>query len=150
LQSILDFKLIERLREDESGTYSVGAALNFRKNPTARYNFNISFGTAVEKVEPLTKSAEEVLAKIKTDGPEAVDLEKFVIEKKRQLELSLRENSFWLGYISGQLEQKEALDEVLTELDKINKVTAESVKAVANKYFKEERRFEFILLPEKK
>lgn len=150
LESILTIKLLERLREAESGVYSVGASANYGKLPRARYTFGIGFGTAPDKVDVLIKSAVDEVSKIKKNGPIKEDIDKFVIEQKRQLELQLKENGFWVGYLSGSYQNQEDVTEILRKLDDLSKVSVESVKAVADKYLKEDRMYEFILLPDAK
>ena len=148
LESILNIKLIERLREDESGVYGVSARASYSKSPRLRYSFSVAYGTSPDMVEPLTQSALDEINKIKQNGPERVDIEKFVSEQRRQLEVQLRENSFWLGHLSGAYQRDEDPAYILRYIDELSKVTPESVKAVANKYLKHERLFNFILMPE--
>ncbi len=148
LESILNIKLIERLREAESGVYGVSAGASYTKYPRHRYTFSIAYGTSPDKVEPLMASALDEINKIKENGPEQVDIDKFVSEQKRLLEVQLRENSFWLGHLSGSYQNQEDPAYILRYLDELRNVTAESVKAVANKYLVEDRLFRFILMPE--
>lgn len=148
LESILNIKLIERLREAESGVYGVSASASYAKYPRHRYSFSVAYGTSPDKVEPLMLSALDEINKIKQHGPEQVDVEKFVSEQKRQLEVQLRENGFWLGHLSGTYQLREDPAYILTYVDELSKVTPESVKAVANKYLVEERLFKFVLMPE--
>ena len=49
LESILTIKLLERLREAESGVYSVGASASYSKLPRARYSFGIALAVAFPK-----------------------------------------------------------------------------------------------------
>lgn len=148
LESVLSIKLLERLREDESGVYGTGARGSSSKYPKGRYSFSIGFGTGVDKYQSLINSAIDEVNKIKTNGPTQIDLDKFVIEQKRQLELKLKENGFWLGQISSAYQLNEDPTYILRYLDELNKVSIESVKEVANKYLKSDRLFKFILLPE--
>jgi len=148
LESILNIKLIERLREAESGVYGVAARASYTKYPRHRYSFSVAYGTSPDKVEPLMKSALDEINKIKQNGPEQVDIDKFVSEQKRVLEVQLRENSFWLGHLSGSYQNNEDPAYILRYLDELSNVTVESVKAVANKYLVEERLFKFMLMPE--
>ena len=94
------------------------------------------------------RSALDEINKIKEHGPEQVDIEKFVSEQKRQLEVQLRENGFWLGHLSGAYQRNEDPAYILTYADELNQITTESVKSVANKYLVEERLFKFVLMPE--
>ncbi len=150
LESVLNLKLLERLREEESGVYGVGARGNSSKFPKGRYNFMIGFGTGSEKYQSLIKSALEEVEKIKENGPEQLDLDKFVIEQKRQLEVQWRENGFWIGQIAGAYQNEEDPTYILRYVDELEKLTVDSVKEVANKYLKSDRLFKFILLPEAK
>lgn len=148
LESVLNIKLIERLREDESGVYGVGARGNASKFPQERYNFLISFGTSPDKYLDLLNSAMEEVHKIKENGPLQSDLDKFVIEQKRQFEIQMRENGFWLSQISSAYRDQEDPTYVLRYIDELEKLTVDDVKEVANKYLKSDRLFKFILLPE--
>lgn len=148
LESILSITLLERLREDESGVYGTGARGSSSKYPKGRYSFSIGFGTSVDKYESLINSAIDEVNKIKANGPKQTDLDKFVIEQKRQLELQLKENGFWMGQISNAYQNNEDPTYILRYLDELNKVSVQSVKEVAEKYLKSDRLFKFILLPE--
>lgn len=148
LEGILNIKLIERLREAESGVYGVSARASYAKYPRYRYSFSVAYGTSPEKVEPLMESALDEINKIKQNGPEQVDIDKFVSEQKRVLEVQLRENDFWLGHLSGSYQNNEDPAYILKYLDELQNVTVESVKAVANKYLVEGRLFKFVLMPQ--
>lgn len=148
LESILNIKLIERLREAESGVYGVSARASYSKDPRQRYSFSIGYGTSPDKAGPLMTSVLDEINKIKTNGPEQVDIDKFVNEQKRQLEVQLRENGFWLGHLSSSYQKEEDPAYILRYLDELKKVTVESVKAAAGKYLLEEQLFRFILMPE--
>ncbi|MGK6352786.1 M16 family metallopeptidase [Parapedobacter sp. DT-150] len=148
LESILNIKLLERLREAESGVYGVSAGASYSKSPRHRYSFSVAYGTTPDKVEPLMESAFDEINKIKQQGPQQTDIDKFVSEQKRLLEVQLRENGFWLGHLSNAYQNGEDPAYILHYVDELKNVTAESVKAVANKYLVEERLFKFILMPE--
>jgi len=148
LRSILSIKLIERLREGESGVYGVGASSTTVKYPRGRYGFYVNFGTGVDKYQSLITSALEEIGKVKKNGPLEVDLDKFKIERKRQLELSLNENRFWLNDICESYRLNEDPTYITRYLQYLGKITIKSVKKVANKYLKDKRLFKFILLPE--
>lgn len=148
LESVLTIKLIECLREEESGVYGTGARSSTSKFPKNRFSFTVGFGTGVEKYASLIESTLDEIAKVKKDGPLASDLEKFKIEEKRQLELSLKENGFWLGQITGAYMYDKDPTYVTRYLQELDEITVESVKAVADKYLKEDQLFKFVLLPD--
>lgn len=150
LESVLTIKLLERLREKEGGVYGVGARANFNKIPKARYAFSIGFGSAVDKADALIASALDEVKKIQDQGADKVDIEKFVAEQKRQNELSLRENGYWLNYISSSYQNDLDINRYTRRMENLNKVTPKSVQDVAGKYLKKDRLFEFILMPDAK
>jgi zinc protease len=148
LESVLSIKLIERLREEESGVYGVGARGSSNKYPTNRYSFMIGFGTGPSKYQALINSALDEVQKVKTNGPSQTDLDKFVIEQRRQLEINLRENGFWMNQISSAYRNEEDPTYILRYIDELEKLTVDDIKEVANKYLQDDRLFKFILLPE--
>ncbi len=149
LSEVLEIKLIEKLREEESGVYGVGVSGSVSKIPAKRYSFRIAFQCAPENVEKLVNRTMAEIKKVKETGAEQTDIDKFKAETKRQTETQLRENGFWLGYLQGQYQDNEDVKEVLKENEMLKKVTVESTKMAAKKYFAENM-IKLILLPEKK
>jgi zinc protease len=150
LNEILNIKLIERLREKEGGVYAPGVRASYVKLPNSRYSIAVYFGCAPANVEKLINATIEEIAKIKQNGPEAVDIQKFVAEESRSTELQLKENSFWEGHIASSSQNQEDPDAVLHYIHDLNKVTVQSVKDAANKYLSGDNLVKLILLPEKK
>jgi zinc protease len=148
LKESLQIRLIERLREDESGVYSPGVRAGTGKYPQARFSLSVSFGCAPQNVEELIASTLDEIAKIIANGPPQVNLDKFKVEQQRTIELQLKSNGFWLGYINGQLQNKEALDQVTRYNDALNKITTADVKAMAGKYLNGKNFIRLVLMPE--
>jgi zinc protease len=149
LSEVLEIKLIEKLREEESGVYGVGVSGSTQKIPAKRYNFRIAFQCAPENVEKLVNRTLAEIQKIKDLGAEAGDIEKFKAETQRQTETQLRDNGFWLGYLQGQYQDGDDVKDVLKENERMKKVTIESTKMAAKKYFADNF-IKVIMLPEKK
>ncbi|MDB5014152.1 MAG: peptidase domain protein, partial [Daejeonella sp.] len=150
LAEVLTIKLIERLREDEGGVYGVGARANYVKYPRQRYSFYINFSCAPENLDKLVASTLDEIEKVKKNGAQPVDVDKFKAEERRTTETQLKENGFWLGYLSGQLQNNEDPKDVLHYLDSLKKVTPENLKETANKYLSGDNFIRLQLLPEKK
>lgn len=150
LGEILQIRLTERLREDESGVYSPSVSVGYHKIPSQRYSFTISFGCAPQNVDKLIASALDEVNKLKTDGPLAVNLEKFKAESRGVHETKLRKIDFWSQYLKEQISNNEDLYEVNTYDASMQKITIESVKACADKYLGFDNFIKLILLPEKK
>lgn len=149
LKEVLQIRLTERLREDESGVYSPGVWEEVSKFPHPRYNFNISFGCAPQNVEKLIASALEEINKLKISGPLQVNIDKYKAEDQRSRETDLKSNIWWMSYLIENLENQEDLHEVNDYDANLSKVTPESVKATANKYLSGKNYIRLVLLPEK-
>ncbi|MCX2452758.1 insulinase family protein [Pedobacter sp. PLR] len=149
LNEALKIKILERLREKESGVYSPKVSLSTGKYPKAHYYFTISFSCAPANVDKLIAASLDEVNKIKQSGASTDDLAKFKSEEQRQMELSLRNNGFWLGYLASAVKNGEPLDLVLQQPKLMEQVTVESTKAAANKYLNENNYLRFVLVPQK-
>lgn len=146
---ILQIKLTEKLREEESGVYSPNVRGGGENIPAPRYGVDISFGCAPKNVEKLIAVTMSEIQKLKQNGADPKDIEKYKIEAKRSNELKLKENGFWMGYLTGQYETGADLKEIFGENARVDSVSPSSTKAAANQYFGENM-IRFVLLPEKK
>ncbi len=149
LEEVLNIKLIERLREKESGVYSPRVSAAYSKIPVGRYNVTVSFSCAPVNVDKLIAATMEEIGKIKDNGATSVDVEKFSAEEKRSTEVQLKENSFWIGHLSGSSETGTNPDLVLDHIKNLNQVTPQTVKDAANKYLSGTNLIKLILYPEK-
>lgn len=149
LSEILEFKVLERLREKESGVYSPNVGVSYEKLPSPYYSLTISFSCATANVDKLVAAALDEVEQIKKNGATTVDVEKFKAESRRSIEVSLRENNFWLNYLTGKFRDNEDPLSVLKQNERLNQVTPESVKASAQRYLNGANYFRAVLVPEK-
>ena len=148
LKASLDIKITERLREKESGVYSPQVSLSVVKEPSAHYYFVISFSCAKANVEKLVGAALEEVNTFKANGVTADDLQKFKSEELRQEELSLRENGFWLNYLTNRLKYGDDVAQVLSNNARINNVTVDATKTAAQKFLNGDNYIRLVLMPE--
>jgi len=149
LKETLQIRLIERLREDESGVYSPGARIGISKTPEGRYSLTITFGCAPQNVDKLIASTLDEINKTKTSGPLLVNLDKFKAESQRSIEMAIKTNGFWLGYLTGQLQNQEGLDQIDSYSSQLNIITPADIKDMAVKYLSGKNYIKLVLLPEK-
>lgn len=150
LEEILNIKLIEVIREKESGVYGIGARASYSKTPAPRYTLRIGYGTGPERVEELATKTLAVLEEIKKNGATQVDIDKFKAETRRSMEVQMKENGFWQNQLIGAYSIGENPVDILGWEKQLNKVTVESTKATANKYLNDANFIKVVLLPEKK
>lgn len=150
LEEILNIKLIEVIREKESGVYGIGARATYGKIPVPRYNFRVGYGTGPERVEELATKTLAVIDEIKKNGATQGDIDKFKAETRRSMEVQMKENGFWHGQLIEAYTNNEDPKSVLDWEKQLNKITVESTKATANKYLNDSNFIKVVLLPEKK
>ncbi|WDZ99218.1 M16 family metallopeptidase [Mucilaginibacter sp. SJ] len=150
LEEVLNIKLIERLREQESGVYAPGVRAGYHKIPGGRYTFTISFGCAPENVDKLINATMEEIAKIKQNGALPADIQKFVAEEARSTQQQLKQNVFWAGYLASTSQNGENPDQILGHVSSLEQITPQSTKDAANKYLSGKNLIKLILMPEKK
>ncbi|MGX7667096.1 M16 family metallopeptidase [Flavobacterium pedocola] len=148
LGEILTIKLVEQLRENESGVYGVNARGSMSKVPYGYYNFNIMFPCGPDNAEKLTTSALNELQKIIANGPEAKDLAKFKEAEVQEFKKESKENKFWLSNFTRSFTNDQSAEEVLKFEEKVNALTAKEVQEVAQKYLTKDK-VVGMLMPEK-
>lgn len=148
LKEVLQIRLLERLREDESGVYSPGVFVSTSKYPQSRFSFVISFGCAPQNVEKLIASALDEVNRLKTDGPPQVNIDKYKAEDQRTRETALKTNNWWLGYLNGTLQNQDDLNQ-LNDYGKVqDQITSTSLKEAAANYLSGTNYIRLVLLPE--
>ncbi|RKR82931.1 zinc protease [Mucilaginibacter gracilis] len=148
LKEVIQIRLLERLREDESGVYSPNTRINITKYPTSKYSLTISLGCAPQNVEKLIASTLDEINKLKNDGPLAVNMEKFKAENSRGMETQLETNGFWLNYVLAQLQNNEDVNQVDGYFTQLKSITPSDIKEMAAQYLSGKNYIRLVLLPE--
>jgi zinc protease len=148
LKETLEIRLLQRLREDESGVYTPGVYEQTSKFPQQRYSFLIQFGCAPKNVDKLIASALDEINKLRTSGPLQENVDKWRAEGKTSFEPQLKTNVFWLGYITGKLQNQEDMDMVNHYTILLDEVKPTDVKAMAVKYLSGDNYIKLVLKPE--
>lgn len=131
LQEVLQIRLLQRLREDESGVYSPSVRLNVAKYPESRFSMAISFGCAPENADKLVASTLDELSGLRRDGPLQENIDKWRAEAKAARETQVKTNGFWLAYLSSRLQDREDLHELFSYDADLDKVTVRSLREAA-------------------
>jgi zinc protease len=150
LESILQIKLDQRLREKEGQVYSPGVKASYKKIPNSTYSFTVYFECAPANVDKLVSATMEEIEKIKQNGALPLDIEKFAVTEARSTQVQLKENIFWAGYLGSSSQNGDDPDAILKHVGDLSNVTPQTTKDAANKYLSGANLIKFILLPEKK
>jgi zinc protease len=145
---VLEFRLLERLREDESGVYTPQVQAQPVKFPSGRFSYTIAFGCAVQNVDKLVASALDEIEQLKKQGPPQVNIDKYKAEQRRVFETNVRTNAYWLSYISFRLQNGEDMSLYKSFNNRLEGVTRESIRQLANDCLNGNNYIKAVLLPE--
>lgn len=134
LGEVATIKVIEKLREDESGIYGGGARGSMNKAPYSTYNFSISFPCGPENVDKLTKSAIAELQKLIDKGPEQKDLDKYKEGEMNDYNTQIKDNMFWMNNLTKNQFDGTDKYEILNYKEKVQALTVKDLHDVAKKY----------------
>lgn len=148
LGRILSTRLLEVIREDKSGVYSIGAYPSFSKFPDEEYTISISYGTDPQKVEELKEAVFHEIKDFIENGPGGDELEKAKEKMLREREISLRENRFWLNILSNTYYLKQGDFSTFGNYNNlVNSLTVESLQKAFATYFDFENYVDVVLKP---
>ena len=142
-----NIKLTEEIREKMSGVYGIGARVSTAKYPYEHYSINVSFPCAPENVDTLTQGVYNEIERLQTSGPTAADLQKVKETMRREMEISLKENGYWLRTLERAYFMDEDPHEILDYEEVIDTLSVDKLQAMANKYFNFDRVVEVVLYP---
>ena len=147
LGEVLSIKLIEELRENESGVYGVSARGSMNKIPYGSYSFNIGFPCGPENAEKLTASALNQLQKIIDNGPEEKDVNKYKEAEALEYKKKMKENRYWMTNFTKAFVNGANVEDILIASENVKAVTAKDIQDVAKKYLTKDKTIG-ILMPE--
>ena len=150
LASLLNIRLREVIREDKSGSYGVKCQAFIDGWPERFYKCEIEFGCEPEREEELKDSVIEAITDIQNGNISDDLIAKLKETYIRELETSLRNNSWWLGRISSEIIfSYEPLWYTKDCKETADWITKEALSEVANKYLDTEKFVTAYLKPEK-
>jgi len=148
LESVLDIKLREVIREDLSGTYGVSVSSALNLYPKQNYKVTISFGCDPGRTEELTNTIFQVIDSLKTFGPKDIYITKVKETQLRSYETSLKENTFWVRALQSYYFRKLNPDLILKYPELVGTLTSGKIKKAAVQYLNRKNYVEVVLLPE--
>ncbi|HEU4732377.1 MAG TPA: insulinase family protein [Kofleriaceae bacterium] len=149
LGEVLEIRLREVLREDKGGVYGVGVGGVIARAPHQERTFSISFGCDPARVDELVKSTFDEIAAVQKAGIGADYLEKVKQTFTREREVQLRNNGFWIGWLTSAYTFGDDPTLVLDPSKMIARMTSDNVKAAARRYLDSRQYYEPVLLPAK-
>lgn len=149
LSEILNIRLRESIREDKSGTYGVGGRVALTNLPRPTYTTMVQFGCNPDRSEELVQAVIDVFEKMRKEPPTAEEMKKAKELHRRNREVGLKENEYWLSSIEQYLKNGEDLALIMDFEKRLDALTAEDVFNAAKKYLDISTMKTFIAMPEK-
>lgn len=140
LNQLFEMEFIEKIREEQGGTYGVRVHTEAEKLPVEAFTIQFKFDTNPEKRDGLVEIMNKVVADIQTQGPDAQMLEKVKEYLQKQHTDNLKENGYalrntWQYYVYGVDLEKDYLK-------RVNELSVSSVQKFAKQLFKQNNRVE--------
>ncbi len=144
---ILEMRLTDELREALGGTYSVSVSASASTQPRQAQQLAVQFGSSPENVDTLFSAVRRVIADLRTNGPNATELASALEQQRRTLEVSRRENSYWLAGIMSRLRTGTDPRQMLEAEAVIGGTTAAAVREAAQAFVDPGQYVRVVLVP---
>ena len=148
LGEILRNRLIDLIREEKSGVYTVGASGSFSKYPVERYTIRIAFPCGPENVDTLVKAVFDEIENVKKNGVSEEDIKKVQEAQRLDRKESLKQNRYWLNQLRSYYYNGSDLTSFYDYEKLIEELNSDDIKAAANKYFNMQNYVKAVLMPE--
>jgi zinc protease len=150
MTQILQMRLLETIREELGGTYSISVSPSMQKIPIAEYQIAIQFGSDPQRLNDLVKRVLDEIEKFKAGGPTEKQLNDEKEALTREFETSSKQNGFLLSQIAGKYQYGEDVAGVWDAPELYKKLDAASIQQAAKTYFNMSNFVKVTLVPEKK
>jgi zinc protease len=134
-------------------TYGVSVSASTDRFPRMRYRAQIDFKSSPAQADTLWQAAQRIITALRTTGPTPDELQKFVAQQRREMEVGVSTNDWWLGQISDfVMADGSRTGQPLTNItqwgSELDALTPAVVQQAAQRYFDPARVARFVLLPE--
>ena len=150
MSEILQTRLLELIREDLGGTYSITAGFGYSKYPHADYSISINFGSSPDRTDDLIKKVFEEIENFKAKGPTEKQLSDEKEALVREFETSSKQNGYLLNQISLRFANGEEPAGIWEIPDFYRKLDAATIQDAAKQYLDTKSFIKVSLFPEKK
>ena len=146
--AVLQATLREVLRENLGQTYGVSVGLVQSPAQPGGGHIRVSYAGAPENIPGMTNRVLEEIKRLQDAPPAAAVVATVKEAARRQYEVSLKENAYWLGRLQALHTQGRDASEILTRRARIDAITPADVQAAFKKYFPMNRYALVTLMPE--
>jgi len=149
MTQILQTRLLETIREELGGTYSITVGGNGQKIPNEEYQVAVQFGSDPQRTDDLIKRVFDEIEKFKTGGPTEKQLNDEKEALQREFETSSQQNGYLLAQIAGKYQIGEDVAGIWNAPELYRKLDAATIQQAAKTYLNMDNYVKVSLFPEK-
>jgi zinc protease len=150
MTQILQSRLLETIREELGGTYSITASASADKFPRPEYELAIQFGSDPQRTDDLVKQVFAEIDKLRTEGPTEKQLADEKEALQREFETNSKQNGYLLSQILGKVENGEDIAGIWDAPELYKRLDPAAIQDAAKKYLDSNNVVKISLFPEKK
>ena len=135
VQSILNIRLRNIIREDKSGTYGIGVACTFIRQLQNTVVCDINFAADPKRKDELLAALDKAVQSFMEKGPTREELTNYQIEFAVAYKQTLQNNAYWLTTLQVAANFDTPLEAYLHINEEVKSLTLEEIKAIAQKIF---------------
>jgi zinc protease len=145
--AILTECLRRSLREMLGGTYSATASFSAIQPLPGFQTMTIEFGCDPARTDSMVAAALAEVRRLREEGPSLADVQKDQEIERRELEVSMKQNTYWIGSLQTAHQLGWDPLRILKRRERIDLLTPASLKATFVKYFPPDRYTVITLAP---
>ena len=149
LSEVMNIKIIEKLREEMGGIYGGGMRGGLSKRPYEQYDISVSFPCGPENVDKLVTAFLGIVKDVSDKGIEEKDMAKVKETLKKQYEVQIKNNDYWLNSLSKSFIDQTDPSWILAYPGKVEGVTAAQLQQLCKKLMDTPNYIKAVLYPEK-
>lgn len=148
LLEAINIRITEKLREEMSGIYGGGLYGSIEKRPYVHYKIVANIPCGPENVQKLTDSLVAIIKNVQEKGVEQKDLDKVKETWKKQYEVGLQNNGYWLSQLSNAWINRTNPENILDYEQKVSALTTDDLKEAALRFLPLDKMVKALLFPE--
>ncbi|RKR12027.1 zinc protease [Flavobacterium sp. 90] len=147
LSQLLDKRYLDKIREDEGGSYGVQTQSSLSKNPTPVFSLSVSFDCNPEKDNKLLQIVYDELDNIVKNDVSEKDLSDIKEDLIKSNQQNIKSNSYWMSNIVDQLKTNDKFVSSSEYEKLIKSISVKDIKKYAGEVLPKADKVEVVMQP---
>ena len=149
MSQVLETRLLETIREELGGTYSINVSSSYDKVPNQEYSVTVEFGCDPKRTDALIKRVFEEIEKFKSVGPTDKQIADEKEALQRDFEVSSKQNTYLLSQMLFKYQYGEDVAGVWEVPEYYKKLDSAMIQRAARTYLNPSNVVKVTLFPQK-